>query len=68
MATGTIKRIVRDRGFMFIKPHAPNADELFAHRSAVIGVAFEDLAEGQEVSYREGRSDKGPRAEDVKAL
>lgn len=49
MATGTIKKIVSDRGFGFIQ-EADGAD-LFFHRSAVTGASFDELREGQTVSY-----------------
>jgi CspA family cold shock protein len=62
MAEGTIKKLVPDKGFGFIK--GPQG-ELFFHQSAVQGVAFEDLREGQKVTYSEGRGPKGPRAESV---
>lgn len=49
MATGTIKTIVSDRGFGFIQ-QSDGAD-LFFHRSAVIGGTFDELGEGQSVTY-----------------
>jgi CspA family cold shock protein len=42
--------------------------DLFVHRSAVEGVRFEDLQEGQRVSFTEGQGPKGPRAEKVTPL
>ena len=65
MAEGTIKRLT-DRGFGFIET-APGKD-LFFHMSSLDGVAFEDLREGQRVSYSEGEGPKGPRAENVKPV
>ena len=62
MAEGTIKKLVADKGFGFIKG---TQGELFFHQSAVQGVAFEELQEGQRVTYMEGRGPKGPRAESV---
>jgi CspA family cold shock protein len=63
MAEGTIKKLVSDRGFGFIK--GENA-ELFFHRSAVEEGSFEELREGQTVSYVEGSGPKGPCAEKVR--
>lgn len=63
MAQGQIKKIVEDKGFGFIKRDG-GAKDLFFHCSAVQG-RFEDLREGQEVTFDEGRGDKGPRAENV---
>ena len=63
MAQGTIKRLT-DRGFGFIADGG--GKELFFHMSAVEGVSFDELREGQAVSYTEGEGPKGPRAEEVK--
>ena len=63
MPGGTIKRLVRDRGFGFIKDDS--GQEWFFHRSAVQG-DFEDLREGQRVGFDEEPSDKGPRAGNVR--
>jgi len=49
MATGTIKKLVSDRGFGFIQQ--TDGTDLFFHRSAVTGASFDDLGEGQTVSY-----------------
>ena len=49
MATGTIKKLVGDRGFGFIQQ--TDGTDLFFHRSAVTGGRFDDLNEGQTVSY-----------------
>lgn len=64
MATGTIKRLVRDRGFGFIL--GQDGTELFFHRSALQGQGFDALAEGQTVEFDVERGDKGPRAANVK--
>lgn len=50
MAQGTIKRLVRDRGFGFIQPEGENED-LFFHRSGVEGEGFDSLMEGQKVEF-----------------
>jgi len=51
MTTGTI-RSLRDKGFGFIAPDGGNShNELFFHGSAVIGTTFDDLREGQQVSF-----------------
>ncbi len=63
MPQGTIKKLT-DKGFGFI---AGDNGELFFHNSALDGVSFDDLREGQSVEYTEGRGPKGPRAETVKA-
>ena len=65
MAVGSIKRLT-DRGFGFIDTGG-NKD-LFFHSSSVEDGGFDDLQEGQKVSYTEGRSPKGPCAENVKPV
>lgn len=64
MATGTIKRLVRERGFGFIL--AQDGTELFFHRSALQGEGFDALAEGQAVEFDVERGPKGPRAANMK--
>jgi CspA family cold shock protein len=65
MAEGNIKRLT-DRGFGFIDTGKDK--DLFFHSSNVQGVSFDDLKEGQRVSYTEGRGPKGPCAENVKPV
>ncbi len=62
---GTIKRIT-DKGFGFISDGS--SKDMFFHSSAVEGVSFEQLREGQRVSYNVGKGPKGPRAENVQLL
>ena len=64
MAAGTITRLVRDKGFGFIRDSAGR--EYFFHRSSLRGGSFETLREGQTGDFEVGQSDRGPRAEDVK--
>jgi len=65
MAEGTIKRKI-DRGFGFID--AGDGKDLFFHMSSVEGVTFDDLQEGQRVTFVEARSQKGPCAEQVRPM
>lgn len=65
MAEGTIKKLT-DKGFGFIK--TSGTKDLFFHSSSLDGVTFEELREGQKVSYTEGRGQKGPCAENVKVI
>jgi CspA family cold shock protein len=62
MAEGTIKRLT-DKGFGFIDTGTDK--DMFFHNSNVEGVSFDELREGQRVSYTEGQGPKGPRAENV---
>jgi CspA family cold shock protein len=65
MAEGTIKKVTQ-KGFGFID--TGTGEDLFFHSSNLEGVTFEQLYEGQQVSYTEGRGEKGPRAENVKLV
>ena len=60
---GTIKRLVADKGFGFVS--APDGNEYFFHQSAVNGVSFDELREGEAVTFQTGQGPKGPRAENV---
>jgi CspA family cold shock protein len=51
MASGTIASL-RDRGFGFIMPDGTvGRGDLFFHWSAVAGASFDELREGQRVSF-----------------
>jgi CspA family cold shock protein len=63
MPQGTIKKVMAEKGFGFIKGEE---GELFFHHSAVVDASIETLRPGQAVTYTEGRGPKGPRAENVK--
>ncbi len=63
MAEGTIKRIT-DKGFGFIDNGTQR--DMFFHSSALEGVTFDELQEGQRVTYDVGEGPKGPRAENVR--
>ena len=61
---GTIKKLVRERGFGFI--NAQDGREIFFHRSGLQQLDFETVKEGQEVEFEVERGDKGPRAINVR--
>ncbi|HID63308.1 MAG TPA: TIGR03986 family CRISPR-associated RAMP protein [Anaerolineae bacterium] len=61
MAEGTIDRIVRDRGFGFIRP-VDGGDQVFFHHSVLEGVRSDELREGIAVEYEMEMGGKGPRA------
>lgn len=65
MAEGTIKRLT-DKGFGFID--TGTGRDIFFHMSALEGVRFDELREGQSVSFTEGQGPKGPRAENVRPV
>ena len=62
--TGTIKRLVSEKGFGFVA--ASDGSEYFFHQSACNGCQFDSLREGQAVTFEKGQGPKGPRAEAVK--
>ena len=65
MATGTIKRIVADRGFGFIA--AEDEKEYFFHRGALDpSLDFDRLVGGEKVEFTIEQSPKGPRANQVR--
>jgi cold shock protein len=62
MTEGTIKRLT-DKGFGFID--AGTEKDLFFHSSSLEGASFDQLREGQRVTFKEARGEKGPCAENV---
>ncbi len=60
MNNGTIARLT-DRGFGFIKQEGQEKD-LFFHSKELQGVTFEELREGDKVTFEVGDSPKGPNA------
>jgi CspA family cold shock protein len=61
---GTIKRLVSDKGFGFIL--ASDGNEYFLNNSACTASRFDDLREGQGVTFERGQGLKGPRGENVR--
>jgi CspA family cold shock protein len=61
---GTIKRLVSDKGFGFIL--ASDGKEYFFHNSACNAIRFDDLREGQAVTFETAQGPKGPRGENVR--
>lgn len=67
MPQGTIKKLVKDRGFGFIS--TSQGGDIFFHVSAVADNGFDALQEGQSVQYDVATDDgrgKGPRAANVR--
>lgn len=62
---GTIKRVIRDRGFGFIR--SSEGQEVFFHRSGLQNLNFDSLKEGDTVEFELERGEKGPRAVNVRA-
>ena len=62
MATGTIKKLISDRGFGFIT--ADDGKDYFFHRDGIDN--FDSLLGGEKVTFEVQASPKGPRADHVK--
>ncbi len=63
MSKGVIVR-KNEKGFGFIKSEDQEKD-LFFHANDVEGTSFDELNEGDEVSFEMGSSEKGPKANNV---
>ena len=62
MAEGTIKKLT-DKGFGFI--NTGKAKDLFFHSNSLVGVSFNELREGDTVSFETEDSPKGLNAVNV---
>ena len=60
MQTGIIARLT-DKGFGFIKREGQERD-LFFHSNELVGITFDELREGHQVSFEVAESPKGPNA------
>ena len=66
MTTGTVKKVISDRGFGFIT--ADNGNDYFFHRGALdTSLDFDRLVGGEKVEFDIEQSPKGPRASRVQA-
>ncbi len=64
--SGTVKWFNDAKGFGFIS--VQNGDDVFVHYSAIQTDGFKSLAEGQQVEFEVVSGQKGPAAENVRAL
>ena len=62
--TGTIVR-KRDNGYGFIKPDNGEKD-VFFHAQSLVDVAFDDIQEGENVTFDVEQGPKGPAATNVR--
>ena len=60
MQTGTISRLT-DRGFGFISIEGQEKD-LFFHSNELVNAKFDELREGDKVTFEVAESPKGPNA------
>ena len=66
MTTGTVKKLVSDRGFGFIT--AEDGKDYFFHRDGLDrSLDFDRLAGGERVAFEVEASPRGPRAVKVSA-
>jgi CspA family cold shock protein len=67
VATGTVKKVISDRGFGFIT--AEDGKDYFFHRDGLqASLDFDRLVGGERVEFDVQQSPKGPRAVGVRAL
>jgi cold shock protein len=67
MATGTVKFFNGDKGYGFITPSNEGKD-VFVHYSNVVGEGYKSLEEGQKVEFDLAQGNKGPEAQNVRAV
>jgi CspA family cold shock protein len=66
MATGTMKKIISDRGFGFIT--GEDGKDYFFHRDGLDrSLEFDRLVGGEKVNFEIESSPRGPRAVNVRA-
>ncbi len=63
MATGTIKKLVTDKGFGFITD--TDGKDIFFHKNSLVGADFDSLTEGQQVQFEVQNGPKGLNATNV---
>ena len=64
---GTVKWCNAEKGFGFIAVVGGGAD-VFVHFSAIVADGYRSLEEGQHVEFEVVQGQKGPQAEQVRAI
>jgi CspA family cold shock protein len=63
MARGTVKWFSNQKGYGFITPES--GKDIFVHHSAIQGVGYKSLDEGQQVEFEVQQGPKGEQATNV---
>ena len=66
MATGRVKWFSNQKGYGFIT--TDSGEDVFIHYSAIEGIGFKSLDEGEEVEFEVVQGPKGYQAENVVKL
>ncbi len=64
--TGSVKWFDSSKGYGFIT--TDSGKDIFVHYSAIENDGFKTLQDGQKVEFSVIENDKGPQAQDVKAI
>jgi CspA family cold shock protein len=64
--TGSVKWFDSSKGYGFIT--TDGGRDIFVHYSAITTEGFKTLQDGQKVEFSVIENDKGPQAQDVKAI
>mgnify|MGYP002880457562 CR=1 FL=1 len=67
LANGTVKWFSEQKGYGFITPEDGGKD-LFVHYSNIVGDGFRNLQDGQAVEFDAAQGQKGPEAQNVRAV
>jgi cold shock protein len=67
VAQGTVKWFNAEKGYGFIAVDGGGAD-VFVHYSAIATSGYRSLDEGQKVEFDVTQGQKGPQAENVRAM
>lgn len=67
MSQGSVKWFNGEKGFGFIAQDEGGPD-VFVHYSAISGSGFKSLDEGQRVEFEVEQGQKGPQAQNVRAI
>ena len=66
-AKGTVKWFSEQKGYGFITPDDGSKD-LFVHFSNIEGEGYRSLVDGQQVEFESAQGQKGPEAQNVRAV